>query len=119
MPFIEPTRHECFTRQLDKLISKFKNSKKTIVKQIDSILKKPLSASVRIPGFGELHMRKLRLGLKEYRIGKSGGIRIIYMIDVSNKWILMVSAYFKRDNKTEREIQSMIKENLKSILNSL
>ncbi|MFQ5715373.1 MAG: type II toxin-antitoxin system RelE/ParE family toxin [Candidatus Scalinduaceae bacterium] len=118
MPFIEISRPACFTHQLEKLIKKYKKSEKSIIKQIDSILNNPFQGN-RIPGFGNAHMRKVRIPLKEYGIGRSGGIRIIYIVVEDNNKMLMVAIYTERDYKTENSVQSMIRQNLKSIDSSL
>lgn len=118
MPFSELPRHACFQNQLDTLTERFKNSKTTIVKHLDILKTDPFKGD-RIPGHGNMHMRKLRVPLKEYKIGKRGGLRLVYMIFESNKQLLMVAIYSKRDYKTESSIQNMLRDNLKSILASL
>ncbi len=114
MPLSEIDRPACFNHQLKKLIKKYKNSAKNINKDIDSIVKKPIQGD-RIPRFGELHLRKLRIPLKEYKIGKSGGLRLIYLLNITENWIIMIAVYSKTDYKSEHSVQTMIKENLKSI----
>ncbi|MGR3175211.1 MAG: hypothetical protein ACUZ8N_11530 [Candidatus Scalindua sp.] len=119
MPFTELDRPACFTNQLEKLIKKYKKSETALIKEVNSILKKPLELGNRIPKFGSDHIRKLRIPLKEYNIGKSGGIRIIYLVDIDTEKVLMVAMYIKSDYKTETSTQSMIRKNLKSIDSAL
>lgn len=114
MPFSEISRPDCFTCQLDKLIKKYKNSKEELEKHIKSIVTNPIQGD-RILRFQGLHIRKLRMPLKEYKLGKSGGVRVIYMVDTTHKWVLMIAIYSKKSNNSEKAIQTMIKDNLKSI----
>ena len=114
MSFSEIDRPTCFIRQLDKLIKKYKRSEEDLQKHINSIAINPIRGD-RVPRFQGVHIRKLRIPLKEYKLGKSSGIRVIYMVDITYKWILMVAIYSKKDNNSEKAIQSMIKDNLKLI----
>lgn len=118
MAFTLIKHHDCFSHQLNKITSKFSKSKTDIENEIKCIESTPLQGD-RIREYGSLHLRKLRLPLKAYNIGKRGGLRVIYMIDEKNKWIMMVSIYSKRDNISEQDHVRNTKENLKSILSSL
>jgi mRNA-degrading endonuclease RelE of RelBE toxin-antitoxin system len=118
MQFVEKFRPICFANQLERLLVRFVKSSEHIKKHIQSITTNPLQGD-RIPGFGSLHLRKSRIPLKGYNIGKSGGLRFIFMVDNPNKWVLPIALYFKGDYKTENSVQAMVKENLKSILDSL
>lgn len=118
MQFAEKFRPPCFANQLERLLVGFIKSSERVQKYIQSITINPLQGD-RIPGFGSLHLRKLRIPLKEYNIGKSGGLRFIFMVNDTNKWVLPIALYFKGDYKTENSVQAMVRENLKSILDSL
>ena len=85
----------CFKNQLDKILKKYKNSAESIIGFIKSLAKNP-SQGDRIPRFGVVHLRKLRVPLKKYRIGKSGGLRVIYMIGENCNTIFMVAIYFEK-----------------------
>ncbi|MBA4348540.1 MAG: hypothetical protein C0415_00925 [Thermodesulfovibrio sp.] len=117
MPFNEPFRATCFTKQYDYLFnSKFPKSKNSVKAIIDGIIINPLQGD-RFPGFGQnTHIRKLRIGLKEYHISKRDGLRLIWLLNEDKKWILMVSLYHEREYKREQIIQEMIRDNLRSII---
>lgn len=87
MPFIEPFRVPCFNKQYNYLFNgKFSKSKEETDKIIASIIKNPLQGD-RFPGFGQnTHIRKLRLGLKEYRLSKRDGLRIIWLLNEEIAW---------------------------------
>jgi mRNA-degrading endonuclease RelE of RelBE toxin-antitoxin system len=109
--------HDCFSRQLNHITSKYSRSKKKIEAAIQKVKTMPLQGD-EIRGYGSLHLRKIRLPLKAYDIGKRGGLRVIYMVDINHEWIIMVNIYSKRENNPERDHIKKTKENLKSILAS-
>ncbi|GEB79237.1 hypothetical protein DDE01_06520 [Desulfovibrio desulfuricans] len=59
-------------------------------------------------------LRKVRLPLSEYKIGKSGGLRLLFMI--SEKLFLPVFLYFKGQFAHEHEIKKAVREQLKKVL---
>lgn len=117
MPFAEPFRATCFNKQYDYLFSgKFHKSKTESDKIIASIISNPIQG-VRVPGLGQnTHIRKLRLGLKEYRTSKRDGLRLLWMLNEEKQRVVFIAIYYKCDYKHEQIIQTMIKENLKAIL---
>ena len=56
----------------------------------------------RIPGISVLDIRKARWPLKSYRIGNSGGLRIIFVIQEEKKVILPITLWQKKRHN-ERE----------------
>lgn len=120
MPFIEPFRAACFEKQYSYLLTdKFPKSKGSIDELINKIITNPLQGD-RFPGFGQnTHIRKLRIGLKEYHLSKRDGLRLIWLLNEESKWVLMVAIYYEPEYKREQKIQAMIKENLKSIVSHI
>lgn len=116
MPFVEPFRVACFIEQYNYLFNgKFHKSKVESDKIISSIISDPLQGD-RFPGFGQnIHIRKIRLGLKEYRISKRDGLRVIWLLSEEKQWVLLVAIYYKCEYKHERTIQAMIRKNLNAI----
>lgn len=118
MAYTLKDHHDCFSRQLKELLDTYSKSKKDIESDIADIITTPIQGD-RVPGFSTLHVRKTRLPLKEYDIGKRGGLRLVYMVNDELKWILMIAIYSKKGYKKESVVQRMVKDNLKSILSSL
>ena len=49
-----------------------------------------------IPGLGKgVEVRKIRLGVKKENIGKSGGYRLIYLVEAETKVIRLLFLHFK------------------------
>lgn len=107
----------CFTHLLENLLKKFPKSKIEINEAINSLKDNPFQGD-RVPGFGKTHLRKLRISLKEYNIGKRGGLRVLFLIDELNKSIVLIAVYYKGEHKSESSTLKLIKNNLKSILQS-
>lgn len=110
-------RRKSFEKQLSHVIKKFSKSKNNINKIINSLAIKT-SQGDRIPGFKDAHLRKMRIALKEYNIGKRGGLRLIYLVDTSNEWVLPVTIYCKNDHRDESDIIQLTKVSLNAILSS-
>lgn len=60
----------------------------------------------------------MRLPLKEYNVGKSKGLRIIYFVMDTTCIILLVYAYRKTAYRGENVIIAEVKKRLKQTLNS-
>lgn len=115
----EKPRPQCFTNQLNSILQSFPKEENNILRTIDSIKKNPVLPGKRIQGWGELHLRKMRIGLKAYNIGKSGGLRLIWLLNEKFKWIIMIAIYEKRDFTSENKLQEMLKRNVNEIKTSL
>lgn len=110
-------RREPFEKDLSRTVKQFSKSQRSINTIIDSLVKNPIQGD-RIPGFKGVLLYKIRIPLKEYNIGKRGGLRLIYMVDMSNKWVLPVTIYCKNDHRDEGDIIKLTKNSLKAILSS-
>jgi hypothetical protein len=107
-----------FKKQLSKLYKKYPNSKKDIMDFVENkVPKKPLKGD-RIPGFGfDLDVRKIRFGLKKYKISARDGIRFIYLNQPDKERIIAISIYLKSTHGKESKNITMIKSALKSYFN--
>jgi len=115
MRFVELERFPFFTSQLDHIIKKYPLSEKSIKKALSTIISNPSSGD-RMPGFGVINVCKLRHGLKEYRVGKSGGLRIIYAVFNNINGIIFISVYHKAEYRHEKDVLAFVRESLKKIL---
>jgi len=71
-----------------------------------------------MPRFGGLILKKERIGLKAYKIGKSGGLRFIYLIIEEKRRLISLHIYnkgYKQEHKKVKEIKSNLKKILKEL----
>ena len=68
------------------------------------------------PGFSPFHIRKLRIGLKAYRLSKRNGLRFIYLVIAEASTIIPLHIYKKGEYKKEQDVLRRIKRNVKSII---
>ena len=73
----------------------------------------------RIPGIGALDIRKARWPLKSYRIGSSGGLRIIFVIQEEKKVILPITLWQKKDRTNESDVVAHVKKRLRETIEAL
>lgn len=106
-----------FSRQLKNIIKKFKLSEKSIMNDINTIKHNP-SLGDRIPGYGELIIRKERKALKEYNLGKSKSLRIVFWSN-SSQGVLFLLIYFKGDHNDENEILKMLRNSVKEAISNV
>jgi len=118
MPAFEVVELPPFTSQLEDILKKFTNSKKDIENEINNLSNNPLQGE-RVVGLGQLHVRKLRLPVKKYNIGKSKGLRVIFMVNEDKYKLFMICIYFKGDYQSEQQVISLIKNTLRKHIQAL
>ncbi len=106
-----------FLSCLNEIYKSYLRSKEHIHKQIILIAQELLGNLY--PGFGEHSVRKARIGLPEYRIGKSRALRFIYLFIEKKNTLVSIHIYKKGKIKQERKIKDAVKSNLKNILDEL
>jgi hypothetical protein len=108
---------EEFEKDLKKILKEYPKSKKRIETEIESLSEK---VGDRYPGFGnDLHVRKVRIGLPEYKVSKSDGLRIICMFIIVEKKKIPLAIYHKKKTGKEQKIKKHILHNLQKILSTL
>lgn len=109
---LEVKRTKAFENSAKKVFKLYPLSQKALNKAIDDL---PITHLL-----GDIYpaivpqVRKLRLPLKEYRIGKSGGARIIYAS--GKRFILPVMLYYKGQYGQEVSVKKAIIEQLRNVL---
>lgn len=96
------------------ILNLYPNSAKSIETALQSLCANPAQGE-RYPGLGFAEVRKLRLPLKEYNIGKSKGLRVIYFVAGSACFILLVYAYRKTAYRGEAAVIAEVKNRLKQL----
>lgn len=98
MSLVELGRPSCFVRQLEEVFKIFPNAKDSINQDLLSLVKKPEQGD-QIPGYHGIGLYKARLPIKEYKIGKSNGLRVVYLINDS---FIFVAIYYKKKVNKEK-----------------
>lgn len=114
----EIKRTKPFEHCLNKILKKFPKSQASIDKQIGSLTISQ-SQGDKVPGFGCLEVRKLRIHLKEYKLGKSNGARLLYLYIPDKDVVLPIDIYPKKPSRPEREILNTTKKTIAEILQEL
>ncbi|MDM8550365.1 hypothetical protein QUF72_09815 [Desulfobacterales bacterium HSG2] len=113
MPF-ELIRTEPFERQFRKILKQFPRSAGSINSAIDDLADNLKGDAY--PGFYEFTIMKLRIPLKEYKIGKSSGLRLVYLLLEDKNKLIPLLIYYKVKFPTEHKVKKMIKKKLKEVL---
>ena len=101
-----------FQRRLKIIFKKYPRAQNSISLQIDNLTKNPLQGD-SYPGFGELEVRKIRISIPEYKIGKSKGLWLIFLNLKDKQKIIPLAVYQKNSIAAENEIRNQIVESLK------
>lgn len=107
-------RFNAFDVQFKKVIKSFPKSKKDISAFIDGLCENPTQGD-RYPGFGELHVQKIRVKLKAYGIGQRGGLRIIWLYSEEKEIVVPLSIYKKGRPSSEDQIKKLVLNVIKDI----
>ena len=113
----EVVRTDVFGGDLKAIFKKYKKSSSSIEAFLDSLAENPQGD--RIPGFAEVHLKKARIPLKEYRIGESGGLRLVYLLIPEKFKIVPVHIYSKSAYKGEQKVVANVRRNLRMIFQEL
>jgi len=114
MNFEENPPPHSFQNDLYAIFKKYPNSQKDIETELSNLAKKPMAGNA-IPGFSPNQIRKLRIPLKKYNIGKSNGLRIIYLVDPRNNRITKLHIYCKKQYRGEQEVKENVRNALKEL----
>lgn len=114
MPFAEIPPPPSFGNQLKDIIKKYSNSEQDIKNELDDILNNPKKGDP-IPAFGQMELHKLRIALKKYGIGKSKGLRLIFLVNKELKTVTKLVIYSKSDYKGEKWVTAAVIDALKEI----
>ena len=111
-------RTDTFLRAFKSAHKKFPKSVGQTDKFIDNLEKKNFPGDV-YPGFAPRLVKKARLSLKAYNIGKRKGLRLTYLVIHEKFKIIPIHIYKKDKYKEEAEVKAAIKANIESILEEL
>ncbi len=101
-----------FEKELYRLSKKYRHIKKDIKPIIDELEQGNLSGN-RLSGFGsDIYIYKVRLKNSNVKKGKSGGYRLIYLVESTKNSILLLTIYSKSEQADiiNKELKSIIQE---------
>ncbi|HAO19776.1 MAG TPA: hypothetical protein DCQ37_04330 [Desulfobacteraceae bacterium] len=96
-------RPSAFASDLKAISKNFPKSVNRIEDMIRDLVENP-SQGNRYPGFGSNEVRKIRIGLPEYKISQSNGLRLIFGVKPEKKIVALLTIYFKNRYKSENDI---------------
>jgi len=108
----------CYSNQLKKLLKTYPKSEAEIKKEVDSVKEDPMQG-LPYQGMSVSGLRKKRIALKKYKVGKSGGLRFIFLVSKKRMDITRIAIYQEKDYGSEGAIKRMIRENIKAILREI
>lgn len=107
-----------FEATLDAALAKHERCRPSVDNAIADLAENPKQGDA-YPGFGSLSVRKTRLPMKEYNIGKSKGLRLIFLVHEEKSAVLPIIIYRKNQFPNEKEVLKAIKRALTAILQEI
>jgi hypothetical protein len=108
-------RTEAFEAQLRECLKRYSQSLASVNEEIDKLPGNPDQGNA-YPGFGTVTVRKVRLPLKEYRLSKRDGLRLIYLVLPAKSLLAPIAIYRKGTFKKEELVIALVREQLRAIL---
>ena len=110
-------RNPVFETDKSQLLKNRPLARKDVEQALESLSADP-KQGVRYPGIVP-DLFKARWPLKSYRIGNSGGLRIVYVLDEPGKSLLPITLWQKKDYTDERRAIAHVKQRIKDTLEAL
>jgi len=111
---ISVNRPPSFARQVKQILKQFPRSAAHLDAVISGLAADPGQGD-RYPGFGAFEVRKVRVGLPEYRLGQGKGLRLIFLYLPAKERIVPLVCYLKRDFGSEQAVRNLIYAALRQI----
>jgi mRNA-degrading endonuclease RelE of RelBE toxin-antitoxin system len=97
-----------FDASLDRLVRRYPHARTDIQPCLESLKKRPEKGNA-IPGWGN-RVWKLRINSTDIRRGKRYGFRLIYHLDGSTIYPLLVYAKARKSDVSKQEIRDALRE---------
>ena len=98
---------ESFLRVLEKCLKNYPQSKQ----EIEDYIRKGFAADVDngdpCTGYGGAAVRKLRIPLKKYRLGKGHGLRLLYLVEQTEKGQSVLPFFMYKKGFFSKEVHAM------------
>lgn len=107
-----------FSRHLKSVCKKYPNAAAEIDRELDRLGENPEQGFV-YPGFNPVVVRKLRIGLRSYRMSAAEGLRLIFLHLPGKAIVAPLVIYKKGAPGSEHEVRDMVLAALKAILEDL
>ena len=109
-----------FQRDLERICELFPKSAAAIRAVVESLPDNPDAGDIYPNLKTILTVRKQRIALKAYKLGKSDGLRLIFAVREEKRRILPLCLYSKKGEYAgERKVIALIKDRLKITLSEL
>jgi len=98
---------DSFKRNLKPLTKRFPNVRADVIAAIEEVLRLPTLGAV-VPGSGGV--RKLRIRSTDLKCGKSGGLRLLYIVLSDRELVCPLFVYAKSDRAdvARRELRALL-----------
>lgn len=109
---------ESFARVLEKCLKQYPLSKQDIQDYIAKDCEPDADQGDRCQGYGGIDVRKLRIPLEKYRLGKSHGLRLLYLVEQTEKgqsvlpFFMYKKGYFSKESHAMADAKKVLKETL-------
>lgn len=103
-----------FDRQVRQALKKYPLATSHVGEEINNLAACPRLGDL-YPGFSPFEVRKIRIGLPQYKIGKRSGLRLIHLYIPEKSKIVPLVIYLKKNFGSEQEIRSLIKQTLRQL----
>ena len=111
-------RFSSFTRHLTSICKKYPQSKAAIELEIANLALVP-EKGFAYPGFNPFQVRKIRIGLRAYRLSSARGLRLIFLYLPEKSLVAPLLIYKKGKPAQEHKIKKLVLNALKDILDEL
>jgi len=98
---------EHFKKEVKRLIKRYRSLANELDKLINSLSVHPIQG---VPIGNNIY--KIRLAIDSKRVGKSGGARVIALVEVTDTIVVLLSIYNKgeKDDISDKELQKLIQD---------
>ena len=109
---------ESFLRVLEKCLKHYPLSKQDTEDYIKKDFESDADQGDRCPGYGEIEVRKLRISLEKYKLGKSHGLRLLYLVERTEKgqsvlpFFIYKKGFFAKESQAVADAKRVLKEAL-------
>lgn len=111
-------RFAAFERHLKTVLKKYPNSTNAIDQEIAALAVNP-ECGFSYPGFSPFAVRKIRIGLRAYRLSASEGLRLIFLHLPEKAIVAPLVIYKKGAIASEHEVKRLVLSALHEIVEEL
>ena len=111
-------RLPAFDRQCKVVYKTYPQAEREIDDEIEALGRRPDAGDV-YPGFHPFWVRKVRIGLRAYRLSSARGLRLIFLHFPDKGKVYPLVLYKKGMHGSEKDVRDLIRRQLAAILDEL